>query len=190
VALLLTVPGVCWGGARDHDDGFFLRLSSGVGHAGSEISWDSHSMKVSGIGGDANIAIGGIIAPDLAVHGTLNGWFLSDPEVELDNSTGDLPGDFYLSAFGGGVTYYLMPANVYLSASVGVGMLTVDVGNVSVETDMGPVVDVTIGKEWWVGDEWGLGVAGTVGYHSIADPDVDENWSGISVGLRFSATYN
>jgi len=38
------------------------------------------------------------------------------------------------------------------------------------------------------GGNWGLGVAGAFGYHNVADGDVNENWSGTSFVLRFTAT--
>jgi hypothetical protein len=88
---------------------------------------------------------------------------------------------------GGGVTYYIVPANVYLSGSLGLGWLS---ATENVESDVGFGLDITLGKEWWVGGSWGLGLAGAFGYHSVPDGVVDANWSGASFGLRFSATLN
>jgi hypothetical protein len=73
---------------------------------------------------------------------------------------------------------------------VGIGSLTLEADDEDLESDNGVVIDLTIGKEWWVGRNWGLGVAGSLGLHSIPDPDVDENWSGPSFAVRFSATMN
>ena len=100
-------------------------------------------------------------------------------------------GDVDLTAFGAGLTYYFMPANIYVSGSAGFGMLELvsdDIGNA--ETDNGLTIDLTVGKEWWVGGSWGLGVSGGFGYHSLRDPDIDQNWSGTSIMVRFSATLN
>lgn len=85
-----------------------------------------------------------MIAENLALHGTLFGWSVSDPDVSIDEN----------------------------------------------ETDPGFAFDATVGKEWWVGGSWGLGLAGSFGYHSIPDDVVDSNWKGPSFGLRFSATLN
>jgi len=46
------------------------------------------------------------------------------------------------------------------------------------------------GKEWWVGKNWGLGVARGFGCHSLPEKNMDENWTGASFGVRFSATLN
>lgn len=42
-----------------------------------------------------------------------------------------------------------------MSGSVGLGGLLSDSGNVEVEADAGPALDLTFGKEWWVGRNWG-----------------------------------
>ena len=34
-------------------------------------------------------------------------------------------------------------------------------------SDTGFAAEVGLGKEWWVGNKWGLGASFTAGYHSI-----------------------
>jgi len=176
---------------RAHDGGFFLRLSAGGGVASTSIESGSDKVELSGSAGDMNFAIGAIVSPNLALHGTLFGWLVSDPDFTV-TGVGTIPvtGDLDLSAVGGGLTYYFMPTNLYLSASLGYGKLTGKGGFLSGETDSGMVVDMTLGKEWWVGNSWGLGVAGGFIYHSVPQPGLDVNWSGTSFAIRFSATHN
>ena len=95
-----------------------------------------------------------------------------------------------MTAFGAGLTYYFMPVNIYISGSAGAGKLSLDSPSGDSESDQGLVGELTVGKEWWVGGGWGLGLSGSFGFHSIPDGDIDENWSGTSVALRFSATMN
>jgi len=191
----LLLPATAGAGEPRTHDGFLLRLSVGGGTGGSKIDDPTFgSVDLSGMPYDVNIAIGGMITPNFALHGTLFGWSMSDPDAEvfdpvLGSGSGTLNGDVTLGAFGGGVTYYLMPANVYLSGTLGFGSMEFD-GDVSGETDSGLVLDLTVGKEWWVGNSWGLGLAGAYGYHSLGDPDVDSNWSGSTFTVRFSATLN
>jgi hypothetical protein len=178
-------------GPRDHANGFFLRLSAGGGVANSSIDAGSGvDLKLDGTAGDINFAIGGMIAQNLALHGTLWGWSVSDPDADLGGMTGTVDGSITLSALGGGITYYIMPANVYLSGSVGGGTLDAEGPGSSGSSDLGLVIDVTLGKEWWVGNSWGLGVAIGGSYHSIPDGGVPESWSGTSFALRFTATMN
>lgn len=176
--------------ARDHEGGFFLRLSAGAGAASTEASDAGGTLEVSGPAGDVNFAIGGIVASNLALHGTIFGWSIADPDVEFAGLSGEANGDISLAGLGGGVTYYFMPVNIYLSGSLGVGKIEFTSGNFTGRTSAGLMFDATVGKEWWVGDDWGLGVALGLGLHSIPDEDIDDNWSGGSVTVRFSATLN
>lgn len=118
---------------------------------------------------------------------------MSDPTFKVDGEDiGNANVDLSLGALGAGITYYIMPANVYLSGSVGVGNLTADVqgSSASIDSGNGLVLDATLGKEWWVGSKWGLGVAGAFGYHTISDEETDDNLSGPSFAVRFTATMN
>jgi hypothetical protein len=178
------------GEARTHD-GFLLRLSAGGGWAKTSADTPLGDAEASGPAGDGNIAIGGAVAPNLILHGTLWGWAVHEPDVEfgsLSGSTEDVT--LNMSAWGVGITYYVMPANLYLSPSVGAAELTLEEDGVSVSTDTGIALDFTLGKEWWVGDNWGLGVAGAVSLHKVPDGDIDEDWTGPGFGVRFSATLN
>lgn len=189
-SLLLLVPTVTLGGGlpRTHD-GFFLRLSGGGGHASTSIGEGGSKLEMSGGAADINLAIGGVVSRDLILHGTLFGWAIADPTVKLGSAESSANADLTMSGFGGGITYYFMPVNMYLSPTVGLASLSLD-GDVDGSTDLGFALDLTLGKEWWVGGGWGLGLAGMFGYHSIPEKGVDESWSGTSFAVRFSATMN
>lgn len=196
VATCLFIGGSSWfspaeaGEARTHD-GFLLRLSLGFGLAGTSAEYAGNKLELSGETADLNFAIGGTIATNLSLHGTIWGWLASDPGVKANGTdVGSLDGDLSTIAFGGGLTYYIMPANLYLSGSVGTGSLELDLASGDGNTDNGVLVDFTFGKEWWVSNSWGLGLAGAVGFHSVPDGGLDATWSGPSFGLRFSATLN
>jgi hypothetical protein len=187
--IVLLLSGEVSAGPREHDD-FFLRLSGGWGSASTEIEEGNVRTELSGSTADANIAIGGSVARNLALHGTLFGWGDQDPDVEPNDNELESEQDLELAvtAIGGGLTYYFMPVNIYVSGSVGAAMLSFDTRRGYEETDRGFLGEITIGKEWWVGNSWGLGLAGAAGYHSIPDGDIDESWSGMNFALRFSAT--
>jgi hypothetical protein len=199
-ALLVTLVPLsqALAGDRAHAGGFFLRLSGGVGGASTELEYSGVKTKIEGGTGDINLAIGGVVAKNLALHGTVWGWITQDPDVTVGSQKGQANGDVNFSAIGIGLTYYFMPVNMYLSGSLGAGYLTVDNGNVSGSTDAGPAFELTLGKEWWVGTSWGLGVALSAGVHSVKDGGTDpsnnntinEQWQGGNVAVRFTATYN
>jgi hypothetical protein len=55
---------------------------------------------------------------------------------------------------------------------------------------LGLALEAAAGKEWFVSNRWGLGIAVGFTYHSLPDGGVDENWRGWSIPIRFSATFN
>lgn len=166
-------------------------MAAGFGAAGTSIEEGGDKLELSGAGVDIDIAIGAIVAENLALHGTLFGWLVEDPDIEIGGVSGETRNvDLDLSGIGGGLTYYFMPANVYLSGTVGVASLTADTPVGDAETDAGVAVIATVGKEWWVGNSWGLGAAAGVNFHSIPDGAINENWTGTSFCVRFSATLN
>ncbi|MFH1755603.1 MAG: hypothetical protein ABIA59_07845 [Candidatus Latescibacterota bacterium] len=191
--IVSSSPVIC--AERDHEDGFFLRLAGGAGPAGTEINVGSEKLKMDGTAADLEIAIGGIVTPNLAVHGTIWGWMISDPDAEANLTgfpviTGTIKGDLSVGGVGAGLTYFIMPINMYLTGSLGLGNLTLEINNISGDTDTGLIFEAAIGKEWFVSDRWAIGFAVGLTYHSFSDPDVDANWDGVSIPIRFSATMN
>jgi hypothetical protein len=186
IYLILIVLSIdVFAGARDHDGGFFLRLSGGLGLA--QTTLEGNLMSFSGFTSSTNMAIGGGLFNNFALHATLFGFLIPDPDFEVLGIPGTTTVDIMLSGVGVGVTYYLMPVNIYLSPSIGIGALSNEEGG---GTDIGFALDVTLGKEWWVGGSWGLGVAGAFGFHSVPEHNSDVRWEGFDFALRFSATLN
>jgi hypothetical protein len=175
---------------RQHDGGIFIRLSAGVGSTSSEVKYDNgNELELNEGGGNHNFAIGGIVGGKVALHGTLFGWATSDPQIDLNgNEFATYKGTVSLNAVGGGATWYFGP-NFYLSGSLGFAWLSFKDQNVILDTGVGGAIDLTIGKEWWVSDRWGLGVAlGFQGYGVPAD-DAEE-FTGGAASVRFTATFN
>ena len=129
VFICAAMPGTALGQVHDHEEGFFLRLSAGGGGASTEVTENGVTLKCSGPAGDVNFAIGGIVSPNLALHGTIFGWTITDPEVKVSNLSGNLEGELTLSGIGAGLTYYFMPANLYISGTLGVGRLGLPVAH-------------------------------------------------------------
>jgi len=192
------------GEPRTHD-GFFLRLSAGAGSASANLEDGSlgfpADFKLSGVAGDADIAIGGRIGDNLLLHGTLFSWAVVDPDAEVSalgqSSTDQVNGSVTMSAIGGGLTYYVMPSNLYFTGSLGMSSLDLTDNGNHLSSESGFAFTLGVGKEWWVGESWGLGVAGGFTYFTAKEKDIltgvldsNESWSGPSYALRFSATFN
>ncbi|MGA1795610.1 MAG: hypothetical protein ACMUIL_07100 [bacterium] len=178
-------------GLREHK-GFYLRMQLGIADTKSKGTGysDGTEMEVSGNGSAFRLDIGGAIKENLIIFGTLGGISISDPDIELNGvkySTFDTTSR--ISDFGIGITYYFMPTNVYIGGSLNLAKDTIEFNSYEGTSDTGYGLYLNMGKEWWVSDNWGLGLA-IFGYFGRV-PDEDEGKiKNISYGLLFSATFN
>ena len=186
------------GEPQEHDK-FFTRASVGICAGNAELESGTFRAKLDNPGLDVNVAVGYVVFPNLAVHGTLWGWGLNDPDVHISGQFGGTTvanhGILQMIAFGGGATYYVMPVNAYLSSSIGMGAFT-GTDQLDGQSNHGLAVDVTAGKEWWVNDDWGAGAAVSYSHVSADDNSLGPTtvprgtWTGTSWALRFTATFN
>jgi hypothetical protein len=102
-----------------------------------------------------------------------------------------------LTGYGLGAAWYFMPLNAHLGLSIGVGKLGAErkdaTGNIiSIgSTQPGPIVRLTLGKEWWASANWGLGAALNVERGSMKDSGTTPaTLTSTAYSLAFSATYN
>jgi hypothetical protein len=191
------------GDAKHHHDGFMLRLAIGLGFGGvggDQQILTGKEVALSGIGLNFGVGIGGALTENLVLNADLFQATLFNPEVEIDGEDAGradelkddlgVGEDSELTGIGIGVTYYLMPANVYFAGSVGIGkVIFVDRSGDRGGSDVGFATNLMIGKEWWVGVDWGIGVAGQLIIIAAKD-DILGNVGGLGFGLMFSATYN
>ncbi len=187
-------------GAHAHD-GLFLRLTAGPGFGlyngtgdvvtteGAVIS--DPSNEGSQVGGA--VSLGGTIGENLILHGDI--WF---SVVSTEKKDSRLYQEFGTAVVGIGVTYYWMPVNIYVTGSLGMAssFLVLHDGD-SGQNDEDLARDLTtgvgaavmVGKEWWVSDNWALGVAlqGEFTYAEDEDSNLIFRHGGAKV--LFSATY-
>jgi hypothetical protein len=184
-------------GSHMHD-GFYLSLSLGP----SFLSASTGSVKIQGGGAAFGMAMGGALTRNVILYGLVRMTTASDPEIIDNGAFGAANGvTMYLVGLGGGIAYYL-DSNVYVSGSLLATSLSIDDDQTSetlVESQTGLGGDLTVGKEWWASDNWGLGVAAQLTFASVKDnasseraitstPNVD--LSVTSFAVLFSATFN
>ena len=175
-------------------DGFYLRLHLGIAGTGFSSTQAGVKTSYSGGGSSAGIAVGGVIAHNLILYGTVFGTSTSDPDKQVGgvSQTGDV-GNLGVGAIGPGMAYYFEHWNLYLSAAFGLAGFTMEDGN-GFRLDSsrsGTALELIVGKEWWVSRDWGLGIAGELFAASLKDKNVPGlRWSAGSAALLFSATYN
>jgi len=174
-------------GSRFEHQGFFLRLTLGPTLAyvrRPDYRW-------SGGGVSLGIAVGGAVIDNLVVHADFRGTLIFDPTEHAFGRRVDFGADLVFQSMGAGVTYYFMPANVYIGAGLGVGLISFENDSgASKDTSAGLTLNANVGKEWWIGSEWGVGIAAQFSYLRVKDYVDDEHMHGITGSLVLSATYN
>lgn len=176
-------------GYHRHDGGFF-RAFLGFGYV--NMSVEDVDLTIKGPGGIFGIAGGWAVAENLIIYAEVFDDIAFNPDVELGDFSGETEDTSAGNVgIGAGLAYYIMPANLYLSATIAASKITASSNGEDFDTNFGPSVSLMIGKEWWVSDNWGLGVAGQLFLGSMKDSDEsDAKWKVISGGVVFSATYN
>jgi hypothetical protein len=180
-------------GYHQHD-GFFIRWNYGLVATSSTENPGGGEITISGNGGSAELAIGGTIMKDLILHFDFLFTGVSEPQFEGPGGkfTAD---DATLGQIlmGGGLTRYWMPYNIYATVAAGMGgVILVPETGPSGDTERGLALSFKVGKEWWVSDNWGLGLALQYTNISVKDHDLlgTNDMSSNAFGLSLSATYN
>jgi hypothetical protein len=181
---------------REQHDGFMLRLTVGLGGGGANYEFDvGPETNATGVSGSFSIDIGGALTEDLVLHGRLASFTLFDPNVEVDDVDFGRAEDLSVTAdlFAAALTYYFMPANIYLTGAVGFSWVREsyrgnDDGS---STDAGLGINLDVGKEFWVGDDWGLGIGSRFWWTVLKDDEGSQetDMSMIGGAVLFSATY-
>ena len=190
-------------GAETHD-GFFLRLAAGPSGIGAGLKLDSGmEMAAGGEGSQIEISVGGALTNHLILHADLVAAGSGHLEGEVDGSKYDFDDNgLGLVGVGFGLTYFVMPLNLSISASV----LAVQAGFINPRDDEAEempeevigtrgagMAKLTVTKEWWVSSNWALGVGGTVygGGGRVETDKGEEGEMGFGgASMMFSATFN
>ena len=165
--------------APETHDGFYLRLAAGPGMSLGQ------SVQIA----NTSVAVGWAVRENLIVQLDISG--VKSIAAGADAGTDVLN-------VGVGAVYYLMPANLYFAGSAGVSN-QFDPDYYYRRTTAGWAANFLLGKEWWVSENWGIGIAGQFMYSSVPEMYVDSvgGWrdsykhSNLKFfGLHLSATYN
>jgi hypothetical protein len=172
-------------------DGFYLRFFLGLGY--TSMNLDDADLTVSGAGGAFGIAAGFAVSDNLIVFAEIFDDIAVNPKVEQGGSSIDTEDvNAGVVAIGAGIAYYIQPSNMYVSGTLSLGQLTVQQDGEEIgESDFGPGVSLMVGKEWWVSNNWGLGVALQLYAGSMKDSeDGGPTWKTTAAAIVGSATFN
>jgi hypothetical protein len=186
-------------GTETHD-GFYLRMQLGVSSNTFTGRSGGRTVQFSGTGGSFDIALGYSLTSHLVVYGELLFAGAADGEGQIlvnGVGQGQASVDNNLYGIGPGAAYYLS-WNFFLTTSFLLASCNEmeGGGNVTVNGKAGFAFEALVGKEWWVSDNWGLGVSGQMILGTMHGQDTDlvlnavPNWQTRQFGLLFSSTYN
>ncbi|MGD8861970.1 MAG: hypothetical protein PVI30_18310 [Myxococcales bacterium] len=194
LALLVAPPMVGAGRAQapDRHMGVQLRATAGPGLLTStQDVGDGQSSEISGLALGFGFALGTMVTDHLAINMDL-------ALARAGSADYDVLQDAVFTAvhLGAGVTYWLMPENIFLAASVGAARSSVSGEPIRIDvelpnsesTHVGLGVHLTLGKQWWVSRRWGLGASLGILGSSAANPAVGRDTNRVTVGLIAALT--
>ena len=175
--------------------GFFIRPELGFGGFASAASQDGVDYSISGGGGAFALAIGGAVSEDFIVGGQVWDVIASKPDWTIKSGGTEVKGtsssDAGLVGYGVLLNWYLQPSNVYLAVTPSLTRLVSTQGTTTTTSDWGFGIRGAVGKEWWVADHWGIGVAASIGLSSNKDGGSGApTWGSAAFAVTCSATYN
>jgi hypothetical protein len=177
-----------------HHRGFFIRPELGFAYLNTSSTSGSTKAEFSGTGFSFGLSIGGAVSEDLVVAFSAWNFIASDPDLKLGGvSYGAVKGaSVALVGYGVLVNWYLQPSNFYLALTPALTRVTLNDGTTIWGTQWGLGLRATAGKEWWVSDHWGLGLAASFAVSSNKDSAETgaPTWGSAAFNLIFSATYN
>ncbi len=183
-------------GAELHD-GFFLRFLLGYGKASmTEKDVLGSDFTLSGTCNMFKFQLGAAPVDNFILYGELSGVSVPDPDIKWRGYSAETKNTtFGINDPGFGFCYYIMPANFYLSAGVSFPLCIIEDNTGKYGSKRGTGFNYAIGKEWWVSDNWGLGIAFTGSIFKTTDsddgcPSEKQEITGWYWGICFSATYN
>ena len=192
VFALFSAPTALFAEAETHD-GFYLnfQLGAGSGETIYEIS-GYDDRELTGSTGVFRIKAGYAPFDNLIVYGLYGVFNQSKPDVKIGSVEGEATFDSTYYDFGGGVCYYFMPFNAYISADIASTTTRWSDSDDTLDSGRGLSYTLSFGKEWWVSENWGLGVALIASKANISDGGdfPGDKFSHTFYGIAFTATYN
>lgn len=187
-------------------DGFYMNFKAGLGYMDLESDKTDYSYVdlKSPLSQSLAFKLGGAVNPHLAIVGAMS-LSVAAGEVKTRNAYYSDKSDATLLSLilGPGVVFYPVQGgvmdNFFIGATFGLGICGIELDDAylswdyndrtSSNTATGFGVSLEIGKEWWVGDNWSLGVDLVYSYVSGGDVDYDGlEWKSNVIQLRFTIT--
>lgn len=177
-------------------DGFFLRLMLGAGPFTSTIDDNAGTeYECTGTAVNFRLQAGYAFTDNLILFIDNAASSIEDPEIKMNGVTVQEEGSTIgTSDLGVGASYYFMPYNIFLSASLTMSQTSFEGDYIDGNSDIGWGIHAMAGWEWWISENWGIGAALLFSY---SEQKANEELSGLEnditnryFGIMLSATYN
>lgn len=187
-------------------DGFYAQLALGAGmirdsfeSGDGNFFFDDTRGTVKGFGHSQHFAIGGAIAPGLALAGAAAGDIARTTSTDFEGGRVSPEESYAVLTLGPMLDFYFDPrGGLHALAGGGLGVTSpVQPDGVDGGGTTGFGVFAGVGYEWWIAPQWGIGALLRVQYvraeESVTTLIVDTykvDHSAVGTALMFSATYN
>jgi len=183
---LLDVP------ASHH--GLFFRVVVGPTELDTSATSNGTDVEIQGAGYGFGLAFGGALSRHFVLYGEVFEHVAIGPTIKMNDvelGTADSNVSMRVIGVGPGFAYY-SDNNFYVSVTAALSVLSLQRDNTELaHTNKGFGVSATVGKEWWVSDQVGLGLGGQLYLGAIPDGSADNpTWTTVGAMLAFSGTVN
>lgn len=177
---------------RQEHAGLYARAYLGPAYLSTSGTFDGSDFEIAGAGLALGLSVGYTVRPNLVVYGELFQDVAFGPTITIDGASVEAEDESAgVVGVGAGVAYWFVPIDVYVAGTLSLSQLSAQSnGEVLGESDVGPGVSLTAGKEWWVGKDVGLGVGVQVFVGRQPEKDEEAAWSTRAFALVGSLTYN
>jgi len=191
--VIVGIASMCVYAEVETHDGFYLNFQLGAGYGETNLEEPGDDdFIMDGTTGVFRIKAGYAILNNFVIYGIYGVFNVDEPDYEYGSASGTMNNTtltYY--DYGVGLCYYFMPINIYISADMASSKGRLEINNIKSDTEWGASFTLSVGKEWWVSDNWGLGIAFIISAASMDDSgDSNATISHSFYGLAFTATYN
>ena len=164
-------------------DGFYMQLDAGLGYLSTSASAGGATEKLSGLTFPTAILLGGTVGP-VAIGGGLIMDYAPSP-----SGTGLTGVSMYMVSMGVFADIYPDPhGGLHFQPFLGFGSLQASHNGATGNSATGLVLAAGVGYDWWVADEWSIGVMGRMAYAPLSLNSI--GYSTIAPALLATFTYH
>jgi hypothetical protein len=151
----------------------------------------TEEVQYKGTGFGLDLRIGGSVSEHLVLTGDIVSRVISAPQISYNGTDYNTTTDLTIGevTYGAGLTYFIMPANISLGATLGTGVYTItNTGEdgTTGRTDFGFSGVARVGKTWWLGRSINMGIG--LSYSYTEAPNNEAGLKETLFGDRLMAT--